>query len=59
MRAQDKRLQHTDARAICPTQNPNRTTLTPIAPSFALRTPSFRHRQTLGSSERDEPEASR
>ncbi|MGL6071302.1 hypothetical protein [Craterilacuibacter sp.] len=59
MRAQDKRLQHTDARAVCPTQNPNRTTLSPIAPSFALRSPSFRRRPTLAAPEHNEPEASR
>jgi len=35
------------AVAICPTLHPQRNRLAPIAQSFAMRTPTFRHRDTL------------
>ncbi|WP_293761821.1 hypothetical protein [uncultured Aquitalea sp.] len=42
---------------LCPTKNPNRSTLLPLATPFSLRTPSFhqRHRLTPRTPEGQEP----
>lgn len=32
---------------LCPTKNPNRSTLAPLAAPFAMRTPGFHARHTI------------